>query len=209
MMKKIIFVLFLFLFVSCATTVDNEKDKNAVSRMPESESFTEQDTDPDTESISFIGAGDKINIQVFNEPELSGVYQVGPEGYIMFPFIGKIKVAGTDTFSISVKIAEKLKDGYLKDPVVTVIVEDSASKRIFVLGQVKNAGSFTVRKRMSVIEAISMAGGFTDLADLSNVVVTRSGRNGGKRFVVDIKSIMNGAKDNFYLEAGDVVFVGE
>ena len=127
----------------------------------------------------------------------------------MFPFIGKIKVAGTDNFSISVKIAEKLKDGYLKDPVVTVIVEDSASKRIFVLGQVKNAGSFTVRKRMSVIEAISMAGGFTDLADLSNVVVTRSGRNGGKRFVVDIKSIMNGAKDNFYLEAGDVVFVGE
>ena len=63
---------------------------------------------------------------------------------------------------------------------------------------------------MSVIEAISLAGGFTNLADLSNVVVTRKGSNGReKRIVVDIKSIVNGAKENFYLDAGDIVFVGE
>ena len=63
---------------------------------------------------------------------------------------------------------------------------------------------------MSVIEAISLAGGFTNLADLSNVVVTRKGGDGReKRFVVDIKSIVNGAKENFYLDAGDIVFVGE
>ena len=63
---------------------------------------------------------------------------------------------------------------------------------------------------MSVIEAISLAGGFTNLADLSNVVVTRKGTDGKeKRFVVDIKSIVNGIKENFYLDAGDIVFVGE
>ena len=108
------------------------------------------------------------------------------------------------------KISSKLKEGYLKEPNVTVLVEEFVSKRIFVLGQVKKAGSFPIRRRMSVIEAISLAGGFTNLADLSNVVVTRKGGDGReKRFVVDIKSIVNGAKENFYLDAGDIVFVGE
>ncbi|MBP5406845.1 polysaccharide biosynthesis/export family protein [bacterium] len=205
MMKKIIPVLFLALFVSCTIKVGDGSDKNAVSAMPNDESVEEHGSDP----LSFIGAGDKINIQVFNEKELSGVYQVSPEGYIMFPFIGKLKVNGMDNFSVSVKIAEKLKDGYLKDPNVTVSVEEFVSKRIFVLGQVKKADSFPIRRRMSVIEAISLAGGFTNLADLSNVVVTRKVGGREKRFVVDIKSIVNGAKENFYLEAGDIVFVGE
>ena len=63
---------------------------------------------------------------------------------------------------------------------------------------------------MSIIEAISLAGGFTNLADLSNVVVTRKSEGSKEqRFVVDIKSIVNGAKENFYLDAGDIVFVRE
>lgn len=211
MMKKIASFVFLLLFVSCATEAGKGNDKNSVSDTPEYEYAEDEENGRLTgaDSLSFVGAGDKIDIQVFNEPELSGVYQVSHEGYIMFPFIGKIKVAGIDNFSIAAKIAEKLRDGYLKEPNVAVIVEDSASKRIFVLGQVKNAGSFIIRKRMSVIEAVSMAGGFTDLADLSKVVVTRNGHDGDKRFLVDIKSILNGTKGNFYLEAGDIVFVGE
>jgi len=208
MIKKIAAVLLLLLFVSCATDAGKENNKNSVSDMPEYE-YTEEYGSSENDSLSFVGAGDKINIQVFNEMELSGVYQVSPEGYIMFPFIGKIKVAGMDNFSIAVKIGEKLKDGYLKDPNVTVIIEDYVSKRIFVLGEVKNAGSFAISRRMSVIEAISMAGGFTDSANLSNVVVTRNSPDGDKRFLVDIKSILNGTKGNFYLEAGDIVFVGE
>lgn len=205
MMKKIIFILFLSLFVSCTIKVGEGNEKNAVSEIPKEENVEEDGVDP----LSFIGAGDKINIHVFNEAELSGVYQVSPEGYIMFPFIGKIKVNGMDNFSLAVKIAEKLKDGYLKAPNVTVSIEEFVSKRIFVLGQVKKADSFPLRRQMSVIEAISLAGGFTNLADLSNVVVTRKVGGKEKRFVVDIKSIVNGAKENFYLEAGDIVFVGE
>ena len=205
MIKEIIAVLFLALLVSCTIKVGDGSDRNAVSDVSGYENYDGQGADP----LSFIGAGDKINIQVFNEKELSGVYQVSPEGYIMFPFIGKIKVDGMDNFSLSVKIAEKLKDGYLKDPNVTVSVEEFVSKRIFVLGQVKKADSFPIRRRMSVIEAISLAGGFTNLADLSNVVVTRKVGGKEKRFIVNIKLIVNGAKENFYLEAGDIVFVGE
>ena len=208
-MNKILTALFffsLFFCVSCAIKVGDESDKNITSDMTQDENTEERKVDP----LSFIGAGDKINIQVFNEKELSGVYQVSPDGYIMFPFIGELKVVGLDNFSLAVKIASKLKEGYLKEPNVTVVVEEFVSKRIFVLGQVKKAGSFPIRRQMSVIEAISLAGGFTNLADLSNVVVTRkSGVGKEKRFVVDIKSIVNGAKENFYLDAGDIVFVGE
>jgi len=209
-MNKILhFCLFFFslsLFVSCTIRVgENNSDRQIGSETSAEESRGEED-----DHLSFIGAGDKINIQVYNEKELSGVYQVSPEGYIIFPFIGEMRVDGLNIYSLAVKIASKLREGYLKEPNVTVSVEEFVSKRIFVLGQVKKAGSFPIRRRMSVIEAISLAGGFTNLADLSNVVVTRKGGNGReKRFVVDIRSIVNGAKENFYLDAGDIVFVGE
>lgn len=210
-MNKILpFFLFFFslsLFVSCTIRVgENGADRQAVSQTSIEAGTGEEEED----HLSFIGAGDKINIQVYNEKELSGIYQVSPEGYITFPFIGEIKVDGLNIFTLATKISSKLKEGYLKEPNVTVLIEEFVSKRIFVLGQVKNAGSFPIRRRMSVIEAISLAGGFTNLADLSNVVVTRKGSNGReKRFVIDIKSIVNGAKENFYLDAGDIVFVGE
>jgi polysaccharide export outer membrane protein len=196
----------LSLFVSCTIRVGENNSDRQVS----SQTSAENGVDGEEEHLSFIGAGDKINIQVYNEKELSGVYQVSPEGYINFPFIGEIKVDGLNIFTLATKISSKLKEGYLKDPNVTVLVEEFVSKRIFVLGQVKKAGSFPIRRSMSVIEAISLAGGFTNLADLSNVVVTRKGSDGReRRFVVDIKSIVNGAKENFYLDAGDIVFVGE
>lgn len=209
MIKNLPFFLFFFslsLFVSCTIRVG----ENGSDRQAGSQTASEIGEDDEEDHLSFIGAGDKINIQVYNEKELSGIYQVSPEGYITFPFIGEIKVDGLNIFTLATKISSKLKEGYIKEPNVTVLVEEFVSKRIFVLGEVKKAGSFPIRRRMSVIEAISLAGGFTNLADLSNVVVTRKGRDGKeKRFVVDIKSIVNGAKENFYLDAGDIVFVGE
>ena len=207
LLPKLLFFFSIFFLLSCTIQVgDNNSDRQMSSRTSSEEGEEEYKED----HLSFIGAGDKINIQVYNEKELSGIYQVSPEGYITFPFIGEIKVDGLNIFSLAMKISSKLKEGYLKDPNVAVSVEEFVSKRIFVLGQVKKAGSFPIRRQMSVIEAISLAGGFTNLADLSNVVVTRKGGGGKeKRFVVDIKSIVNGVKENFYLDAGDIVFVGE
>jgi len=171
---------------------------------------SESNVASDGEILSYIGPGDMLKIQVYGEKELTGTYQVSPEGSIMFPFIGEVKVEGLNNFSLAAKIAEMLKDGYINDPQVTVLVEEFVSKRIFVLGQVKKAGSFPIRTRMSIIEAISLSGGFTDFADISNVVVTRKGKDEKeKRFVIDIKEIVNGTKENFYLNAGDIIFVRE
>jgi len=78
----------------------------------------------DGEILSYIGPGDMLKIQVYGEKELTGTYQVSPEGSIMFPFIGEVKVEGLNNFSLAAKISEMLKDGYINDPQVTVLVEE-------------------------------------------------------------------------------------
>jgi len=199
-------IIFQMFFLSCTIRVGG-KDKKQSSN---GNVVSESNVASDGEILSYIGPGDMLKIQVYGEKELTGTYQVSPEGSIMFPFIGEVKVEGLNNFSLAAKISEMLKDGYINDPQVTVLVEEFVSKRIFVLGQVKKAGSFPIRTRMSVIEAISLSGGFTDFADISNVVVTRKGKDEKeKRFVIDIKEIVNGTKENFYLNAGDIIFVRE
>lgn len=209
-MKSFYFVFLLIILQifasSCTIRVGGNDKKKSSQKVVVSESTVESDG----EILSYIGPGDMLKIQVYGEKELTGTYQVSPEGSIMFPFVGEVKVDGLNNFSLAAKISEMLKDGYINDPQVTVLVEEFVSKRIFVLGQVKKAGSFPIRTRMSVIEAISLSGGFTDFADISNVVVTRKGKDEKeKRFVIDIKEIVNGTKENFYLNAGDIIFVRE
>jgi protein involved in polysaccharide export with SLBB domain len=208
-MKKVsialISIIFVFIF-SCTIKVGNQERRES-SADPGARSYSSEEIN---DILSYIGPGDMLKIQVYGEKELTGTYQVSPEGSIMFPFVGEIKVDGLNNFSLAAKISDMLKDGYINDPHVTVMVEEFVSKRIFVLGQVKKAGSFPIRTRMSVIEAISLSGGFTDFADISNVVVARKGRDGKeRRFVIDIKQIVNGNRENFYLNAGDIIFVRE
>jgi protein involved in polysaccharide export with SLBB domain len=201
----ILVVVLIFFTFSCTIRLGGNKVEQ-ISRTVDSD-YSETGLD---ETLSYIGPGDKLKIQVYGEKELTGTYQVSPDGSIFFPFVGEIKVEGLNNFSLAEKIAEKLKDGYIIDPQVTVLVEEFVSKRIFVLGQVKKAGNFPIRTKMSVIEAISLSGGFTDFADLTNVVVARKTKDGKeKRFIIDIKKIVNGEKENFHLQAGDIIFVSE
>jgi polysaccharide export outer membrane protein len=197
----------LIICSSCAIRVGGSSDSAA--KQGASVAVSNGD-EGDDEDFAMIGPGDRLVIQVYNEKELSGSYQVSPNGLIMFPFVGEINVNGLNNFSLAAKIAELLRDGYIKNPSVTVLVDDVISKRIFVLGQVNKAGSFPIKAKMSVVEAITLSGGFTQTADLNNVVVTRKEADGReKRYVINIQSIVNGSKENFYLRAGDIIFVGE
>ncbi len=204
-----LFVILLAFFItsfSCTIKIA-DKDKQGRSKLVATEGDSAVFSDI---SLSYIGPGDKLKIMVYGEKQLSGLYQVGPEGAIMFPFTGKIEVQGHTSFSLAEKISELLREGYLKDPQVTVLIQEFVSKRIYVLGQVKKAGNFPMKEAMSIVEAISLAGGFTNFADISNVVVTRKLKDGEeKRFVVNIEEVVNGDKKNFYLRPGDIIFVKE
>lgn len=157
-----------------------------------------------------LGPGDAFDVRVFGEKELSGDYQVANDGSIFFPLIGRLHVAGKDSHVVSEEIATALKQkDILRDPHVTVRVRETMSKRFSVLGAVAKPGTLSMVPGMTIVQAISQAGGFTPLASKDETVVTR--RSGGKlnRYRVVVTEITRGNADDFVVSPGDIIFVPE
>lgn len=164
---------------------------------------------PPAEDTS-LGDGDVFEVRVFGEKDLTGSYQVGPDGTIQFPFIGTVHVGGKDASAVAKAISDGLaQGGYLKDPHVSVFLQESNSKRISVLGAVTKPGTLPIVPGMTVVHAVSQAGGFTSLASKDDTVITR--RVGGKleRYRVEVSRITRGDAEDVPLRAGDIVFVPE
>jgi polysaccharide export outer membrane protein len=156
-----------------------------------------------------LGVGDSFEVRVFGETDLSGTYKVGSEGNITFPLLGIIHVAGLDAQATAKLIADKLREGIMRDPQVTVLIKDQTSKKIYILGQVGKPGTFNYTPSMSVVEAITVAGGFTQLAAKNDTTITRSEE--GKKTVVrvPVADIGEGRAPNVYLRPGDIISVPE
>jgi polysaccharide export outer membrane protein len=156
-----------------------------------------------------LEVGDTFDVRVYGESELSGTYRVSAEGTITLPLAGTIPVAGLEPQEAASKIAERLADGILRNPQVTVLARDLASKKIYILGQVAKPGTIMYTASMSVVEAISLAGGFTQLAAKNDTTLTRS--ESGKKTIVKIpvESISEGRAKNVYLKPGDIISVPE
>ena len=182
------------IFLGCSSGVEYLSDRNALSVSP---------------SIPVLGPGDVFVVRVFREPDLSGEYEVGRDGMIDFPLVGRIKVAGKTTDQIAKEIKQTLAQRYLKDPFVSVVVKRFTSKRVYVLGEVAKPGILTYQEGMSVIQAIAEAGGFKKTASRNHVIVTRQTPKGEKRIEVPVERITEGKAPNFLLAPGDIVYVPE
>lgn len=156
-----------------------------------------------------LGSGDVFEVRVFQEAELTGVYRVGPEGTIDFPFCGRMKVDGSTSAEVATKLKECLAAGYLRDPQVTVVAREYNSKKIFVLGEVQKPGTYAFEDDMSIIQAVALAGGLTPKAEANKVRVTRAAGAGEKKFEVPVEDVGTGRAPNFFLQPGDIVFVPE
>jgi protein involved in polysaccharide export with SLBB domain len=156
-----------------------------------------------------LGVGDSFEVRVFGEPDLSGLYKVGSEGNINFPLVGVLHLEGLDAQAAAKLIADKLRQGMMRDPQVTVLIKEQTSKKIYVLGQVGHPGTFTYTPAMSVVEAVTVAGGFTPLAAKNDTTITRS-ELGKKTIVrVPVADIGEGKATNVYLRPGDIISVPE
>lgn len=163
-----------------------------------------------SQSVPVLGAGDVIHIKVFREPDLTGDYEVGQDGKILFPLIGSIKVEGLNTEDVAQKIQNELiKKGFLKDPFVSVVVKKFRSKRIYVLGQVARPGTLIYQEGMTIVQAIAQAGGFKKAASTNHVIVTRMTKKGKQKIIVPVEKITEGKAPNFTLAPGDIVYVPE
>lgn len=157
-----------------------------------------------------LGPEDVFDVRVFGEKELSNTYRVASDGTIDFPLIGTVSVTGKTPTEVADLIETALVEGdFLKRPQVSILVTEYNSKKISVFGQVKQPGTFPYQDGMSVVEAISKAGGFTSMARANDTVVIRVVDGDEKRFKVPVEAIGEGQAPNFLLRAGDIVFVPE
>jgi len=158
-----------------------------------------------------LGPGDVVIIDVFNEEELKEkTFQVSQDGTIDYPLIERIEVGGLNPEAAAKLIAAKLVEGgFLKNPQVSVLVKEYHSKRVHVLGEVSKPGTFPYQEDMTVVQAITIAGGFTPLAKESRVSVTRKVDGKEIVFVVDVTKIITNKATNVMLQAGDIVYVPE
>ena len=157
-----------------------------------------------------LGPEDVFDVRVFGEKELTNTYRVASDGTIDFPLIGTLSVTGKTPTEVADLIEIKLVEGdFLKRPQVSILVTEYNSKKVSVFGQVKQPGTFPYQDGMSVVEAISKAGGFTSMAKANDTVVIRVVDGKEKRHKVAVEAIGEGRAPNFVLRAGDIVFVPE
>ncbi len=158
---------------------------------------------------STLGPGDVFEVKIYDEQELSGIYRVSSSGSINFPLVGRIQLEGLTSSDIADIIQQKLAERFLKNPQVSIFVKEYNSKKVSVFGQVTKPGTFNYEDRMTVIQAVSMAGGFTNIASKNEINVTRMVDNEEKKFFIPVEAIAEGKAKNFFLEPGDIVYVPE
>lgn len=158
--------------------------------------------------VYVIQPNDTLEIFVWKEPELTRKVLVRPDGRISFPLVQDLQAAGISPGDLKNTIELKLKE-YLTSPNVTVIVDNIQSYKVFVVGKVQKPGSILTEKPITVLQALSLAGGFQDYAKQADITVLRNA--GGQNFVLqfDYRNVVRGRKpdENIMLHSGDVVVV--
>ena len=164
---------------------------------------------PPTEPDLTFGPGDTFDVRVYNEKDLSDTYRVAADGSIDFPLLGTIHVGGKLPTQVAAELKTLLADGYLKRPHVSVLPKEYNSKKISIMGAVTAPGTFVFNDRMSIVEAITRAGGFSPLAKKDSVAVTRLISGEKMKRTIPVQAISAGRSPNFFLQPGDLVFVPE
>jgi polysaccharide export outer membrane protein len=158
---------------------------------------------------SLLAANDLLEVRVYQEPDLSGPYRLDPNGHIDFPLCGKVQVGGLTASGAAEAITTCLKNGFVRRPQVSVAVKEFNSKKVFVFGEVAKPGSFSYEEGMTIIHAISQAGGLTRTAAKNSVNVTRVIDGKEVKLPVKVEDIVIGREKNFQLVPGDIIFVPE
>ncbi len=167
---------------------------------------------PDTSADYRLVPGDKLRIEVYKDAQLSQSLQIRPDGKITLPLVGDVAAAGHTPMELRDAIGVALKD-YIASPVVTVIVTEATPAPVpvvYITGEVNKPGALSLSiGPMSVLQALAMAGGFTDFANRKDVQIHRKGKDGLEILKFNYKDALNDSKKHepLMLQAGDTVIV--
>lgn len=156
-----------------------------------------------------IGNEDVLAINVWKEPDVSRMVPVRSDGKISLPLIGEVQAAGKTPKELEGEIAKGLHD-YISEPEVTVIVQETKSRRFSILGQVQRPGSYSLNGDMRVLDAIAIAGGFRDFAKVKNIRILRQQPEGKQvSLPFNYKDVVKGANpgQNVELQPKDTIYV--
>jgi polysaccharide export outer membrane protein len=155
-----------------------------------------------------LNEGDTLHISVWGEERLRQETRILPDGSISFPLVGNIQVGGLTAPQVERAIAEGISD-FIPEPDVSVLVLDTEGNRIYVLGKVANPGSFVMSSPLSVMQALSLAGGLTTFADENDILILRHSAAEQSQLEVHYNDILSGKNlsTNHELEAGDTILV--
>lgn len=160
-------------------------------------------------SAGVIGRMDNVEIRVFREDDLTTRGQLSADGTISMPLIGSVRLQGLTTDQAAAAIRQKLADGWLVKPEVSVSIEARIRRTITVLGQAQRPGVFELpaNREMTLVEAIGMAGGVTRIANGKKISLKRSG--GKEVRIINLSDITTGKGNDIPLRDGDVINIPE
>lgn len=153
-----------------------------------------------------IGPADTLNIRVFGEDALSGVYIVAPSGTIQFPLVGFVKTSGLTQLQLARQLETVLKP-FVREPRVAVSLADTQSYRVFFSGELQTRGVRELKAKTSILEGVILAGGLTDFASGRIYLIRRLSERTVKRYVTSFDALLRGRNllDTIYLERGDIL----
>jgi polysaccharide export outer membrane protein len=155
-----------------------------------------------------IGADDVLDVSVWKEQELTRTLQVRPDGKISMPLLGDVQAAGLTPGQLAQTVGERLKK-YLTAPQVTVILTQINSQRVYVMGEVTRPGAYPVLPGMTILQAISSAGGLTQFANTKKIFLMRDENHTQAKYPFSYKEVLDGRKadQNLTVKAGDTIVV--
>ena len=154
-----------------------------------------------------IGPDDVLQVSVWKEPNLSGSFPVRPDGMISMVLLGDVRAAGFTPMQLGANLSQQLKK-YVQDPLVTVLVAQVNSQRIFLVGEVGHVGPVPISPGMTPLQAIAAGGGLTPYARKKKIYILRGPEGHQQKIPFDYKAALSGnSPQNVTLQPGDTVVV--
>lgn len=157
-----------------------------------------------------IGPEDVLDVSVWKNTDLSRTVVVRPDGKISLPLIGDVVAVGMTATQLADTISERLKE-YKENPQVSIVVKEINSYAIYVLGEVAHPGKYPLKSKTTLLQAITLAGGFTPTAVRNRIVVFRFGENGQKDIKIKVNYddiiLRDGSGQNLVLAPGDTIVI--
>jgi len=184
------------------------KDKPKAQKNPKEVPSPQAPAATPVDASYLIAPDDVLAIDVWKEGEITRTVPVRPDGKISLPLLNDVQAAGLTATDLASAITEKLKK-FIANPQVTVIVTTVNSQKIYILGEVPRAGVLPLLPSMTVLQAISSAGGFTQYANQKGVYVLRIENGKQVKYPFNYKQVLKGAniQQNIVLKPGDTIVV--